>query len=998
MRMTDGGPWYGRIKCAITFTLEHSRSNMTTRHFPLLFVVITTLSLSCAPSLFAQTTIQIGHGTVLNNAFLSPSPYPNVQPGGRVQMLFPAGELQGAGMSAGTVSAIGFDVFAPSGTTLSNYVIRMGTTAADELGSNWETGLTDVWGPADHTDVVGWNTHDFLMPFTWDGISNLVVEVCVYDGFYTQNARVFQTETSYVSSASRSSFSTTICSDGGGGLFLLAQRPNVRFLWLSQDAPPVAMPTAEPPYSCDGTIAFADTSTVPTDTQAWDFGDGTNGSGSNVVHSYSSSGTYTATLVSTNAYGVDTATVSVTVDLNAVPPVAACDVPSSGSVAGFGILDVTIQGIQHSSGDALSEGYLDNTCQAITVAQGTPLNISIMAGNVAQQAVRAWVDWDNSGSFSVNELLASGNGPVVNGSMLVPSGAALGTPLRLRAIAAYGLVTPDPSPCGTVEFGQAEDYTIIVAPNPDPPLPFFSAAPLFSCDGSVQFSDMSQNAPTAWTWDFGDGGSSNVQNPLHQYSASGTYSVSLLASNPNGQADTLLGDLITVDLGSMLPSAGCIPNTQAYCCGYGILGFQFEGINSVSPDGIEGYQDRSCGNTASVVEGESYTWSVTTDAGAPQDVRLWIDMDNNGNFGPGELLATALNTISPSGTVSIPPGSVFGTPVRLRVQADVIGQSSGPCDAPLYGQSEDFSAIIAQNTVPPVAAFTATPTGTCDGHSQFTDLSTHVPTSWAWDFGDGTTSTEQNPEHTYSSLGQYTVSLTVTNTFGSDMATHPNFINYVPDWACDTLSIPIVTAGSSTLCTGLLSDDGGPTNDYTPGFSEAFVISPVGAETVTLNFIQFQWGNNPNRHLAIYDGPSPFDPLLAQLTGNMPPSGPIVSSGPTIMLRQEQISGGGTSFTGPGFLLRWECSTVGIHESDKDPFASIHPVPADQWFDVELWPDASNVRTLSVVNVNGQVVLEQSVPPHGTRIHVDRADWPSGPYAVRLRSPEGQWVRTIIFR
>ncbi|HEB88807.1 MAG TPA: PKD domain-containing protein, partial [Deltaproteobacteria bacterium] len=52
---------------------------------------------------------------------------------------------------------------------------------------------------------------------------------------------------------------------------------------------------------------------------------------------------------------------------------------------------------------------------------------------------------------------------------------------------------------------------------------------------------------------------------------------------------------------------------------------------------------------------------------------------------------------------------------------------------------------------------------------QFTDTSTGVPpTSWMWDFGDGTTSTAQNPAHTYTSIGAYTVTFTATNAFGSD--------------------------------------------------------------------------------------------------------------------------------------------------------------------------------------------------------------------------------------
>jgi len=50
----------------------------------------------------------------------------------------------------------------------------------------------------------------------------------------------------------------------------------------------------------------------------------------------------------------------------------------------------------------------------------------------------------------------------------------------------------------------------------------------------------------------------------------------------------------------------------------------------------------------------------------------------------------------------------------------------------------------------------------------FTDLSTGGPSSWLWDFGDGSTSSEQNPSHTYAAAGTYEVSLTVSNSGGSD--------------------------------------------------------------------------------------------------------------------------------------------------------------------------------------------------------------------------------------
>ncbi|HXH19932.1 MAG TPA: M43 family zinc metalloprotease, partial [Chitinophagales bacterium] len=81
--------------------------------------------------------------------------------------------------------------------------------------------------------------------------------------------------------------------------------------------------------------------------------------------------------------------------------------------------------------------------------------------------------------------------------------------------------------------------------------------------------------------------------------------------------------------------------------------------------------------------------------------------------------------------------------------------------------------------VPPVANFSASSTNVCPGSSvTFTDASTNGPTSWSWTFAGGTpsASTQQNPTVTYASAGNYTVTLTVTNSYGSDSETKAGYI------------------------------------------------------------------------------------------------------------------------------------------------------------------------------------------------------------------------------
>ncbi|MDD1655926.1 MAG: PKD domain-containing protein, partial [Methanomicrobiales archaeon] len=95
----------------------------------------------------------------------------------------------------------------------------------------------------------------------------------------------------------------------------------------------------------------------------------------------------------------------------------------------------------------------------------------------------------------------------------------------------------------------------------------------------------------------------------------------------------------------------------------------------------------------------------------------------------------------------------------------------------------------AAAAIAPVAAFTATPTsGSAPLIVQFTDQSTNSPTSWSWNFGDGQTSTAQNPIHSYATPGTYTVTLTVTNAGGSDSETKTDSI---------TVTIPLPVADFS---------------------------------------------------------------------------------------------------------------------------------------------------------------------------------------------------------
>jgi PKD repeat protein len=85
----------------------------------------------------------------------------------------------------------------------------------------------------------------------------------------------------------------------------------------------------------------------------------------------------------------------------------------------------------------------------------------------------------------------------------------------------------------------------------------------------------------------------------------------------------------------------------------------------------------------------------------------------------------------------------------------------------------------------------------------FTDTSTGQPTSWSWNFGDGGTSTAQNPSHTYTTAGTYTVSLQVTNSTGTNTVTKSSLITVQSATGGGAITFGGATTGQSAATTSV---------------------------------------------------------------------------------------------------------------------------------------------------------------------------------------------------
>ena len=279
-----------------------------------------------------------------------------------------------------------------------------------------------------------------------------------------------------------------------------------------------------------------------------------------------------------------------------------------------------------------------------------------------------------------------------------------------------------------------------------------------------------------------------------------------------------------------LTSANCIPQSSSTATsgGYGgIMNFTIINEFSSSSSNTQndgGYVDftTECLKTISLQEDSTYNFEITTWYNG-HDYKGYIDFNNDGDFlDPNEEVfsganppnlngANGTNTSTGNGTLTIPISNglniLANTPLRLRIISEltsVTGNITDACYNPFYAQAEDYQLIINQTAATLNADFTANNVNVCLGSSIiFSDTSTGNPNSWVWNFGDGNSSTLQNPTHTYSSPGTYNVSLTVSDgatteteiktsfiTVGSSVNTQENIIacnNY--NWNGTTYSI-----------------------------------------------------------------------------------------------------------------------------------------------------------------------------------------------------------------
>lgn len=168
------------------------------------------------------------------------TPYNNFYTSGRIQMIFLASELRALGVQPGTITAVSFEVATKRSTQpFRNFTIRMGCTERSFMSGFVNTGLTEVYFNSGFITTPGFNTHTLNTPFSWDGISNLMMDVCFTNNQYSQDDIVRFTRTDFNSITYAGADALIGCNLPGPNTIVTtsSNRPNVRFNYCTPPAP-----------------------------------------------------------------------------------------------------------------------------------------------------------------------------------------------------------------------------------------------------------------------------------------------------------------------------------------------------------------------------------------------------------------------------------------------------------------------------------------------------------------------------------------------------------------------------------------------------------------------------------------------------------------------------------------------------------------------------------------------------------------------------------------
>ncbi|GEM_PF-1679956 len=353
---------------------------------------------------------------------------------------------------------------------------------------------------------------------------------------------------------------------------------------------------------------------------------------------------------------------------------------------------------------------------------------------------------------------------------------------------------------------QAQSEEIQVGSGPQASFEILTQQPLPNGGIRVVFHDTSTSIDpiVSWEWDFGDGDTSTLQNPIHDYLKQGTFRATLKVKDSKGAFGTSsigMFDKPKADFTAALVSCAdplTVAFTDQSTSFDSLISWKWDfnaddTVDSTQQNPTYTFPAPGAYEVSLTVEGSLHTPATVKKlikASTPPSADFSVAPASTANG----LLTLKFMDLSTPGTIIVEGQSQpaqlaqwqwdFGDGVMSTEQNPTHTYTrSGRYTVTLRVVENDGNCSTKIKTIEPasglVADFTAAPYGGRGGglKIQFTNRSTVTDSSnvsWLWDFGDGTTSTSQSPAHTYAKTGKYTVTLSLTEKLAS---TDPTVIN-----------------------------------------------------------------------------------------------------------------------------------------------------------------------------------------------------------------------------
>ncbi len=295
----------------------------------------------------------------------------------------------------------------------------------------------------------------------------------------------------------------------------------------------------------------------------------------------------------------------------------------------------------------------------------------------------------------------------------------------------------------------------------------------------VEFKDLSVGSPTSWLWDFGNGNTSTLKNPISVYSMPGTYNVVLKVSDGNTVDLKVESSYIIVfeepiaALQATSLVVGCVPLTASFqdfsSTNIGIASWQWDfGDGGSSNIKNPNYVYSSSGQysvSLSVVDINGCQSLVTEIDLVEVNVLPHANFNTDITFScdSSELVTFSNNSINASSFLWD-----FGDGTTSNLLAPSHNFYPGSYTVSLYANEAGcMDTLVMTNLIEVVGSlspnFMVDTSSGCEGLSvNFFDITSNSPNTFLWDFGDGEISTLQNPSHIFDAPGVYDITLTTS--------------------------------------------------------------------------------------------------------------------------------------------------------------------------------------------------------------------------------------------